>query len=128
MPALSRAEVKLQNEYARSEALVTTMMPASIATRLKFMPDQRIADRIECLTILFADLVGFTKAAHDLPPDEVPPVRRAVGRDHGVIDLRALQHALRQQYLAAPAPQRQTAPSPRGVDQSRTHRPVRRAS
>ena len=71
MAALRRAEVNLQNEYARSEALVTTMMPPSIATRLKFMPDQRIADRIECLTILFADLVGFTKAAHDLPPDEV---------------------------------------------------------
>jgi adenylate cyclase len=40
--ALRRAEVNLENEYARSEALVTTMMPTSIATRLKFMPDQRI--------------------------------------------------------------------------------------
>src|SRR5215831_5680616 len=69
--ALRRAEVNLQNEYARSEALVTTMMPTSIATRLKTMPDERIADRIECLRILFADLVGFTKAAHDLPPDQV---------------------------------------------------------
>ena len=71
MAALRRAEVNLENEYARSEALVTTMMPTSIATRLKLMPDQRIADRIECLSILFADLVGFTKAAHDLPPDQV---------------------------------------------------------
>ena len=71
MAALRRAELNLENEYARSEALVTTMMPASIATRLKFAPDQRIADRIECLSILFADLVGFTKAAHDLPPDQV---------------------------------------------------------
>src|SRR5258708_31787865 len=69
--ALRRAEIELENEYERSEALVTTMMPSSIATRLKFMPDQRIADRIECLSILFADLVGFTKAAHDLPPDQV---------------------------------------------------------
>jgi adenylate cyclase len=71
MAALRRAEINLENEYARSEALVTTMMPPSIATRLKVMPDQRIADRIECLSILFADLVGFTKAAHDLPPDQV---------------------------------------------------------
>ena len=69
--ALRRAEVNLENEYARSEALITAMMPTSIATRLKFTPDQRIADRIECLSILFADLVGFTKAAHDLPPDQV---------------------------------------------------------
>jgi adenylate cyclase len=71
MAALRRAELNLENEYARSEALVTTMIPASIATRLKFAPDQRIADHIECLSILFADLVGFTKAAHDLPPDQL---------------------------------------------------------
>lgn len=69
--ALRRAEIELQNEYERSEALVTAMMPSSIATRLKSEPDQRIADRIECLSILFADLVGFTTAAHDLPPDQV---------------------------------------------------------
>lgn len=69
--ALRRAEIELENEHQRSEALVTTMMPASIATRLKFEPDKRIADRIECLSILFADLVGFTTAAHDLPPDQV---------------------------------------------------------
>jgi adenylate cyclase len=69
--ALRRAEVNLENEYARSETLLTTMMPTSIATRLKSTPDQRIADRIECLSILFADLVGFTKAAHNLPPDQV---------------------------------------------------------
>jgi adenylate cyclase len=69
--AMRRAEIELENEYERSEALVTTMMPASIATRLKSDPDQRIADRVECLSILFADLVGFTKAAHNLPPDQV---------------------------------------------------------
>jgi adenylate cyclase len=69
--ALRRAELDLENEYARSEALVSTMMPTSIAARLKSVPDQRIADRIECLSILFADLVGFTRAAHDLPPDQV---------------------------------------------------------
>ena len=69
--ALRRAEIELENEHERSEALLTTMMPASIATRLKLKPENRIADRIECLSILFADLVGFTKAAHDLPPDRV---------------------------------------------------------
>lgn len=69
--ALRRAEIELQNEYERSEALVTTMMPTPIATRIKSAPDQRIADRVECLSILFADLVGFTTAVHDLPPDQV---------------------------------------------------------
>jgi adenylate cyclase len=60
--ALRRAEIELENEYERSEALVTTMMPASIAMRLKAEPDQRIADRIECLSILFADLVRGARA------------------------------------------------------------------
>jgi adenylate cyclase len=69
--ALRRAEVELENEYERSEALVTTILPASIATRIKTEPDSRIADRIECLSILFADLVGFTRAAHELPPEQV---------------------------------------------------------
>jgi adenylate cyclase len=69
--AVRRAEVELENEYERSEALVTTMMPASIATRIKAEPDGRIADRIECLSILSADLVGFTRAAHELPPEQV---------------------------------------------------------
>ena len=45
-------------------------MPAPIAARLKASED-RIADRIENLSVLFADLVSFTAAAHDLPPEEV---------------------------------------------------------
>src|SRR5262249_51148473 len=57
-----------------------------------------------------------------------PSVRPPLGRDHGVFDLRALQPALCQQYLAPPDPQRQASGGSRGGDQSRTHRPVRRGS
>jgi adenylate cyclase len=46
-------------------------MPSSIAERLKSGREDRIADRIEMLSVMFADLAGFTEAAHDLPPDEV---------------------------------------------------------
>ena len=45
-------------------------MPAPIAARLK-ASEERIADRIENLSVLFADLVSFTPAAHDLPPEEI---------------------------------------------------------
>lgn len=69
--ALRRAQTELENAYDVSEALVTAIMPQPIASRLKSEPDQRVADRIECLSILFADLVGFTKAAHALPPEEI---------------------------------------------------------
>jgi adenylate cyclase len=68
--AQHRAEVDLGNEHARSEALIETMMPPAIAKRLK-SGEERIADRIEMLTVMFADLAGFTAAAHDLSPEEV---------------------------------------------------------
>ncbi len=71
LSALRQAEMELEHQYERSEALITTVMPASIAARLKSGAEDRIADRIENLSVLFADLSGFTAAAHDLPPEEV---------------------------------------------------------
>ena len=68
--ALRHAEIQLQNEYARSEALIPTVMPHPIAERLK-SGEQRIADRIDMLSVMFADLAGFTEAAHKRPPEEV---------------------------------------------------------
>jgi adenylate cyclase len=50
--------------------LIATVMPAAIAARLTSSED-RIADRIENLTVLFADLAGFTAAAQDLPPEKI---------------------------------------------------------
>jgi adenylate cyclase len=70
LDALRRAEVDLQDQHERSEALVQTVMPRPIAERLK-SGEERIADRIEMLTVLFYDLAGFTGAAHDLPPEKV---------------------------------------------------------
>jgi len=71
LAALRRAEGDLEQQYARSEALVTTVLPPSIAARLKSGAEVRIADRIENLSVLFADLVGFTAAAHELSPGRV---------------------------------------------------------
>jgi adenylate cyclase len=68
---LHRAEINLQAQYERSEALITTVMPSAIAARLKSGREERIADHIETLSVLFADLTGFTRAAHALAPEEV---------------------------------------------------------
>jgi adenylate cyclase len=65
-----RAEVDLEQQHERSEALLATVMPDTVAARLK-ASEERIADRIETLSVVFADLVGFTAAAHNLPPEEV---------------------------------------------------------
>ena len=65
-----RDEVELAHQYDRSEALIGAVMPAPIAERLK-SGEERIADRIEVLSVMFADLVGYTAAVHSLPPEEV---------------------------------------------------------
>jgi adenylate cyclase len=71
LAALQRAEVELEDQHERSEALIGTVMPQSIAARLKSGNEDRIADRIETLSVLFADLVGFTGAVRDLAPEQV---------------------------------------------------------
>ena len=68
---LRRAEVEIESQHARSSVLVNTVFPPSIVTRLTSGKEERIADRIDNLTVLFADLVGFTEAARDLPPESV---------------------------------------------------------
>jgi adenylate cyclase len=68
--AQHRAEVEAENALARSDGLIDIMMPQAIAERLK-AGEERIADRVETLSVMFADLVGFTEAAHDLAPEEV---------------------------------------------------------
>jgi adenylate cyclase len=68
---LSRAEKRLEEANHRSDALIGAMLPAPIAERLKAAPDAPIAERIDGLAVLFADLVGFTEAAHEASPEEV---------------------------------------------------------
>ena len=70
LSALRRTEVQLQLQNDRSDALISAVMPAPIADRLK-SGEERIADRIETLSVMFADLVGFTESAHHLSPEEV---------------------------------------------------------
>jgi adenylate cyclase len=71
LTTLARTEAELERQYARSAALVDTILPPPIADRLISGGEHRIADRVENLSVLFADLVGFTRAAHDLPPEAV---------------------------------------------------------
>jgi adenylate cyclase len=66
-----RTQIELQDQHELSEALIATVMPPAIATRLKSGREARIADHIDMLSVMFADLAGFTEAAHDLTPGEV---------------------------------------------------------
>ncbi|MCV7226706.1 adenylate/guanylate cyclase domain-containing protein [Mycolicibacterium komossense] len=69
MRETARAEVAMEGEYQRSETLLSNMLPASIATRLKDPTrDRMIADRYDDASILFADIAGFTERASDTAP------------------------------------------------------------
>lgn len=71
LATLRRAEVELEGQHVRARLLVETVFPPSIVARLTSGHEERIADRIDGLTVLFADPVGFTNAAKDLPPEAV---------------------------------------------------------
>jgi adenylate cyclase len=68
---LSRAEAMTERERQRSEDLLHNILPDSIAQRLKERPDEIIADSFGDVTVLFADIVGFTPKATTLSPDRV---------------------------------------------------------
>ncbi len=64
-----RAEDALVKEFGRSETLLANLLPAEIAARLKRSPGEVIADEIPAVTILFADIVGFTPRAATMRPE-----------------------------------------------------------
>ena len=61
---------ELALEQARSEKLLLNILQKSIANRLK-NNDMRIADGFDSVTVLFADIVGFTKLTASMPPAEL---------------------------------------------------------
>ncbi|MEM7183811.1 MAG: adenylate/guanylate cyclase domain-containing protein, partial [Spirochaetota bacterium] len=65
-----QAEDRLEEEHRRSEDLLLNVLPASIAERLK-NGEQPIADLLGEVTILFADIVGFTRFAGKSSPREL---------------------------------------------------------
>ena len=58
---------QIELEHEKHEALLRNILPGEIVARLKG-GEMVIADRVEEATILFADLVGFTKIASQLRP------------------------------------------------------------
>ena len=65
-----RAYRLLAVEQERSERLLLSIFPQPIAERLK-VSQGVIAERSEEVSVLFADITGFTPVAERLPPEEV---------------------------------------------------------
>lgn len=60
----------LREEQEKSERLLLNIFPEPIAERLK-QGQQNIADEFTEVTILFADIVGFTELSTRVPPDKL---------------------------------------------------------
>ena len=71
MREVSRAEAAMEVEYSRSEALLTNILPATVAEQLKDPAHGTIADRYDDASILFADIAGYTEQASAIPPTEL---------------------------------------------------------
>jgi len=67
----AEAERLLLAEKDRSERLLLNILPAAIARRLTAGGEQVIADRVPEVSVMFADLVGFTPYARDREPAAV---------------------------------------------------------
>jgi class 3 adenylate cyclase len=60
----------LQIEQQKSESLLHNILPVPIARRMQ-NAEHSIADRFESVTVLFADIAGFTNMASRSSPDEI---------------------------------------------------------
>ncbi len=65
------AEAAMEAEYRRSESLLTNILPAAIAQRLKDPEHDVIADKYDDASILFADIAGYTKRSSDTSPTDL---------------------------------------------------------
>jgi adenylate cyclase len=68
---IRRARKAMEAEYQRSETLLTNILPATIAERLKDPSRNIIADKYDDASILFADIAGYTKRASDTSPSDL---------------------------------------------------------
>ena len=85
-----QAESALRNEQEKSERLLLNILPEAIATRLK-QEQGTIADGFAEATVLFADIVGFTKLASRVSPTELVHLLNDI---FSTFDLLAERHGL----------------------------------
>lgn len=68
--ALEERGIKLEEARKVSDNLLQNVLPSAIAERLK-AGESKIADKFDDVTVLFADLVGFTNLSATTSPEQV---------------------------------------------------------
>jgi len=87
---LERLNQDLQSEREISEQLLHNILPRSIAQRLK-NGEENIANHFENVTVLFADIVGFTQLSATRPAGEIVNL---LNRIFSAFDIFSEQYAL----------------------------------
>jgi guanylate cyclase len=94
---------RLEQERARSDRLLLNVLPKPIAARLK-KEERTIADRFTGVTVLFADIVGFTPLSAKMEPeelvhllDEIFSAFDAIADEHGLEKIKTIGDC----YMAA---------------------------
>jgi len=88
---IEERNLRIQEEQAVSEGLLRNILPDSIAARLKLGPGV-IAQRHEAVSVLFADLVGFTSlAGRTSPEDLVQILNRIFSRFDDLAEVHGLE-------------------------------------
>ena len=90
LSSTERAETALEKAHQQSESLLLNILPQAIAERLK-RNSELVADAFDDVTILFADVVGFTPMSEHLRPDEVVHL---LNRLFSEFDVLAQKHGL----------------------------------
>lgn len=94
-----KTEDLLDEQHQRSERLLLNILPEPIAERLKG-EEKSIADGFTEVTVLFADIVGFTVLSSNLPPEEIVSVLNvlfsrfdAITEEHGLEKIKTIGDA-----------------------------------
>jgi adenylate cyclase len=89
---IDRTEDDLLAEQERSQQLLLNVLPESIAERLKDDAHNVIADRFSSGSILFADIVGFTRLSTDTTPtDTVKLLNTIFSEFDGICDRHGIE-------------------------------------
>lgn len=88
---VQRAEKLLKQEHERSESLLKNILPKAVISRLKG-GETTIADRYPGVTVIFADIVDFTRLSTLLPPkDLVAKLNQIFSKFDKLVDVYGLE-------------------------------------
>lgn len=89
--AADRAEAALEAERRKTEALLHSILPVSVASRLKENTGT-IADGFDEVTVIFADIVDFAGLSKNISPERLVDILNNVfSRFDGLLDGRGLE-------------------------------------